>query len=140
MRTKPGPNVALHKLVRASRERWGYGGRAAVDGNPRTRWDSGAGPTQWIEIDLGAPYDITEIHLLPNQYRPGVTLHRILGKGPGRPGFTALYTFNSQLSDSPLLAYASPGPWRDIQIVRIETTFSPTPVAWKEIEVIAAAK
>ncbi|MGE5251873.1 MAG: discoidin domain-containing protein [Bacteroidota bacterium] len=129
-------NVALGKPVRVSQAAWGFGGRLAVDGKTRTMWKSGAGPDQWIEIDLEAAYDIDEIVLMPGQHYPGVTLHRVLGKGTG--AFQVLYTFQSQLSDSPLLAQATPGPWRGIRVVRIETTFSPVPIAWREIAVIRA--
>jgi hypothetical protein len=109
-----------------------------VDGNARTFWSSGAGPDQWIEIDLGAAYDISVIKLLPALVRPGVTIHRVLGRGPGAESFELLYRFESQLSDSPILARAAPDPWRGISVVRIETTFSPVDVAWREIEVIEA--
>jgi len=111
-----------------------------VDGNPRTQWNSGEGPTQWIEIDLGAAYDIQEIRLLPYRYEPGVTVHKILGKGSPTGAFEILYTFESQISDSPLLARASPAPWRGIRIVRIETSFSPVPIGWREIEVLQAVQ
>jgi hypothetical protein len=109
-----------------------------VDGNPRTLWTSGAGPDQWIEIDLGAAYDISVIKLLPALVRPGVTVHRVLGRGPGGGPFQLLYRFESQLSDSPILAQATPVPWRGISLVRIETTFSPVDVAWREIEILPA--
>lgn len=131
-------NLALDRPVRVSRSRWGYGARQAVDGDPRTLWSAGEGPDQWIEIDLEAAYDISVIKLLPALVRPGVTVHRVLGKGPGGGPFTLLYRFESQLSDSPILAQATPGPWRGISLVRIETTFSPVDVAWREIEVLEA--
>ncbi len=133
-----GVNLALKKHVRVSNQIYGFGGAAAVDGNLRTRWNSGAGPTQWIEIDLGAAHDIAEIRLLPGLTHPGVTVHHVLGKGPFTGGFEELYTFESQVSDSPLLAKPPIGIWRNIQFIRVETTFSPVPVGWTEIQVIAA--
>lgn len=111
-----------------------------MDGNPRTQWNSGQGPAQWIEIDLGAAYDIQEIRLLPYRYLPGVTVHTILGKGSDMGAFEALFTFESQLSDSPILARASPAPWRNIRFVRIETSFSPVSIGWREIEVLRAVE
>lgn len=133
-----GVNLALKKRVKVSRETYGFGGPAAVDGSLRTRWNSGAGPTQWIEIDLGQAYDIAEIRLLPASDNPGVTVHRVLGRAPFVDEYRLLHTFESQVSDSPLLALPSPGPWRNIQFVRIETTFSPVPVGWREIMIIEA--
>jgi beta-glucanase (GH16 family) len=35
----------------------------SVDGNPATRWASAAGDPQWIEIDLGAAYEMDQIVL-----------------------------------------------------------------------------
>lgn len=133
-------NLALKKRVRVSHAAYGNGAPAAVDGDPRTQWNSGEGPTQWIEIDLGAAYDIQEIRLLPYRYEPGVTVHKILGKGSLTGAFEILYTFESQISDSALLARASPAPWRGIRIVRIETSFSPVPIGWREIEVLQAVQ
>ena len=106
-----------------------------MDGSLRTRWNSGAGPTQWIEIDLGKAYDITEIRLLPGLHNPGVTVHKVMGKATFAPVYRLLHTFESQLSDSPLLVQPSPA-WRNIRYIRIETTFSPVPVGWREIVVI----
>src|SRR5574340_742375 len=137
--TSSNINLALHKPVRVSHQVYGRAGLTAVDGNLRTFWNSGAGPTQWIEIDLGAAYDIAEIHLVPADTSPGVTLHRILGKGPLSGGYRLLYVFNSQVSDSPILAYAHSSAWQDVSMVRIETTFSAGPIGWREVEIMQAA-
>jgi hypothetical protein len=109
-----------------------------VDGNIRTFWSSGAGPIQWIEIDLEAAYDIAEIHLVPADTSPGVTLHKILARGASTGGYRLLYIFNSQVSDSPLLAYATSSAWQDVSTIRIETTFSAGPVGWREVEIMKA--
>lgn len=131
-----GTNLALRKHVKVSHETYGFGGAAAVDGSLRTRWNSGAEPTQWIEIDLGKAYDISEIRLVPGLDNPGVTVHNVLGRAPFLADYRLLYTFESQISDSPLLARPPGGLWKNIQFVRIETTFSPVPVGWKEIMVM----
>lgn len=134
----PGTNLALKKRVRVSRAAYGFGGPAAVDGSLRTRWSAGAGPLQWIEIDLGQAYDIGAIVLIPGQHNPGVTVHHVLGKAPLMADFRLLHTFESTLSDSPLLVQPSPYPWRGIRYIRIETTFSPVAVSWKEIGILQA--
>lgn len=128
-------NLALKKSVRVSRQLQGNEGQWAVDGDPGTVWNAGDGPTQWIEIDLGAASDIREIRLLTNQYPDGRTVHRVLGKAPGG-SFATLYTFDGQTRDSQLLSYAPPQPWQGIQVIRIETTASPSWVSWREIEII----
>ena len=131
-------NVALKKPVRVSHTAYGYSKAAAVDGNPRTQWSSGAGPTQWIEIDLQANYDIAEILLIPGLVMPGVTIHRVLGAPAALSEFHTLYVFDSQVSDSPLLAYAASAAWQNVRIVRIETTYSPASIGWREIEIFRA--
>jgi hypothetical protein len=128
-------NLALKKTVRVSRQLQGNEGQWAVDGDPGTVWNAGDGPTQWIEIDLGAAYDIREIRLLLNQYPDGRTVHRVLGKGV-TGSFALLYTFDGQTRDSQLLSYAPPEAWQGIQVIRIETTASPSWVSWREIEII----
>lgn len=42
----------------------GRGPAQAVDGNPFTRWGSQYSDPQWIEVDLGASYDITGVRLM----------------------------------------------------------------------------
>jgi len=129
-------NLALNKPVRVSSQVEAYEGQWAVDGDPGTSWSSGAGPQQWIEIDLGAAYEIREISLLPSQYPPGRTVHRVLGKGPGTGGdLILLYTFEGETTDSLALIYAPPQPWQGIQSIRIETVTSPSWVAWREIQI-----
>jgi hypothetical protein len=130
-------NVALKKNVRVSRLVDGYGGESAVDGDPGTSWSSGEHALQWIEIDLGAAYDIREIRLLPSQYPAGATRHRIRGKGPDTGGsFIDLHIFAGPSEDSKWLVVSPPEPWPAIQIIRIETTASPSWVAWREIEIL----
>ena len=50
-------NLALNAPVAvSSTDAAGDVGANAVDGNPSTNWTSGAGGTQWIEVDLGARF------------------------------------------------------------------------------------
>jgi hypothetical protein len=120
-----------------SRFNEGYGGASAVDGDPGTSWSSGDDAPQWIEIDLGEPYDIREIRLLPSQYPAGVTYHRVRGKGPGTGGnFVELYIFNGETEDAKWLIYTAPEPWIGIQFVRIESAASPSWISWREIEIL----
>lgn len=134
-----GANVALNKTVRVSATEAGHPAQVAVDGDPGTWWSAGAGPVQWIEIDLGAPYNILEIHLIPSQYPAGPTHHVVTGKGPGTgDAFVVLQSFDGITQDSQVLTYKPPEPWNGIQFIRVQTTTSPSWVAWREIEVIDA--
>ena len=57
-------NVALGQPVTVSSvESSSYPGSNAVDGNTSTRWSSAWSDPQWIQVDLGATYAISEIDL-----------------------------------------------------------------------------
>jgi hypothetical protein len=134
-------NLALNKSVRYSRGLAGNEGPFAVDGDAGTLWSSGYDAPQWIEIDLGQPYDISAIRLLISQYPAGNTLHRVLGKGPGPDDlFYELTRFEGSTEDGQWLEFSPEEPWEGIQYIRIETVASPSWVSWREIEVIAADK
>ncbi|MGH2607363.1 MAG: discoidin domain-containing protein, partial [Anaerolineales bacterium] len=82
----------------------GLSGSFAVDGDPGTIWNSGGGPLRWIQIDLGAAYDITGIRLVVSQSPAGRTIHVVYGKGPGTGNDqTHLHTFDSVTQDSDVL-------------------------------------
>jgi len=64
---RPNPSktdLALHKkAVSLSDEQSGFPAAAAVDGSLTTRWSSGFSDPQWIVIDLGAVWSVTDIKL-----------------------------------------------------------------------------
>jgi len=64
---RPNPSkadLALHKkAVSRSDEQSGFAAAAAVDGNLTTRWSSGFSDPQWIVVDLGAVWSVTDIKL-----------------------------------------------------------------------------
>lgn len=76
-----GANISIGKPVKVSSFIGDLIGSLAVDGDLATLWNSGGGPVQWIEIDLGAEYNIGEIRLTISQSPEGTTTHRILGRG-----------------------------------------------------------
>ena len=130
-------NLALGKAVRVSNQIAGNEGQWAVDGDPGTVWNSGDGPPQWIEIDLGAAYDIREVRLSISQHPAGFTTHRLLVKTPGGD-FSILHTFDGDTAESQLLVFTPPEPVRGVQVIRVETTASPSWVSWREIEILKA--
>ncbi len=132
-------NLALKKAVRTSRSVAGNEGELAVDGDAGTLWNSGADAPQWIEVDLGQPYAIGTVRLLISQYPAGDTTHRVLGKGPGaNEPFFELTRFEDATEDGQWLEFSPEEPWAGVQTIRVETVASPSWVAWREIEVIAA--
>lgn len=134
-----GANLALGKETRVSSVVDNLGGAFAVDGDLGTLWNSGGGPTQWIEIDLGAEYNILRVELTPSQFPAGETVHRLLTAGVNRQ-FSEVNVFTGFTTDGEALVFSPASPIASVQFVRIETTVTPSWVAWREIEVIDAGK
>ena len=108
-----------------------------MDGDFGTLWNSGGGPVQWIEIDLGAEYNLSEIRLTISQYPEGQTIHQLMGKGTGTGNqFILLHSFDGNTRDGDELVFKPESPLTGIRYVRVETIASPSWVAWREIEVI----
>lgn len=139
-RAGPGANVAFGKTAHASRFLSDWPPSNAVDGNPDSVWNAGDFPPNWIEVDLGQPYAISEIRLLLEQGQlVAQTIHRIYVRGPGTDNqLILLHTFEGETSTLDQLVYKSPEPLEGIQFVRAEITRSPSWVAFRELEVISA--
>ena len=130
-----GANLALNRPVRVSNLTGDSIGSLAVDGDLGTLWSSGGDAPQWIEIDLGTEYNISEIRLTPSQFPEGRTIHQIKGKGADAGDlFILLHTFDGNTKDGDELVF-SPNA-KGIRYIRVETVASPSWVAWREIEVI----
>lgn len=135
----PGANIAFGAVVRASKAAQSAP-ENAVDGNLDTFWGAGDFAPQWIEIDLGAPYNIAEIRMLIQQ-TPGIeAAHQILGRGPDTYGqYVLLHTFSSPTRfDRDWLTYSPDTPWTGIEFVRVETRESPSWISFWEIEIISS--
>ncbi len=135
-----GPvNLAEGEADHRLRHAPGLPGDLAVDGDLATLWNAGAGPTQSIEITLGGPHDVGEVRLVVAQSPAGPTTHTVLGFGPHTSGnWLPLHRFVGSTADGDVLSFAPPEPWRDLSMIRVETTRSPSWVAWREIEVLEA--
>jgi len=127
-------NLALDRPVTASAFLPGQPPGAAVDGDVETVWVSGSHPQQWIEIDLGAAFDVDRLVLVPAQDPAGATVHRIFG-GPQSGEVQLLHIFRGETSDGAPLEVSLIGGWPGVRYLRIETTESPSWVAWREIAV-----
>lgn len=128
-------NLALDKPVTASRSLKENPPALVTDGLNNTFWNAGYGPSQWIEIDLEKPSNITEIRLVISQYPAGETIHQIWG-GAGASNLTLLYEFKGFTKDPDMLEFKPSPPLTNIRYIKIVTTRSPSWVAWREIEVI----
>lgn len=130
----PAPqNLARDKEVTASAQTEQEPPGNVVDGNAETIWNSGAGPEQWIQIDLGAYATITQIRLTVAQYPNGDTAHQVF-VGPSFSDLRLIHQFNGATSDNQVLEFTPAVPLSNIRFVKIVTSESPSWVAWKEIE------
>jgi len=128
-------NLAAHATVRASKETSDSPAGNAIDGAPGTVWISGGGPPQWIEVDLGQPSDVAAIELVVAQSPDGPTRHRIL-IGPRRTDLREVAVLRGQTADGQTLTFdVSAAAGRDVRFVRVETSVSPSWVAWREMRV-----
>jgi hypothetical protein len=131
-----GANLAYQKTARVSALTDGRDGSFAVDGDPGTTWNSGGDPLQWIQIDLGAAYDIAQVRLTVSQFPAGRTIHILYGKGVGTGDEQVmLHTFDGVTQDSDVLVFTPAQAVPGIRYIWVDTTLSPSWVAWREIEV-----
>jgi Cellulase (glycosyl hydrolase family 5)/F5/8 type C domain len=129
-------NVALGKSVRASSALPGEPKENAVDGTPAD-WGAGASPPQWIQIDLGQATTVKEFRLVVQQTPNGSTVHRLYA-GDQPDNLRLIHTFDGVTQDGQTLTFTPDQPLQGVRYVRVVTESSPSWVAWKEIEVIAA--
>jgi F5/8 type C domain len=132
---KPEINIALGQPASASSDAAGPPSYA-TDGLAETLWNAGTFAPQWIQIDLGAPSTIRRIKLIVAQTPAGYTDHQvwIRGASPGAPE-QLLHEFKGDTTDSETLDYTPTTPVAGVRYIRVETTTSPSWVAWREIEI-----
>ena len=101
----------------------------AFDGNPATPWNAGHGPPAWLQVDLGSAYALTKFDFVVNQLPVvGYTTHDLFVDG------VLVHTFSGTTFNTQMLEWIPSSPIPG-ETVRIETTFSPSWVAWYEAEV-----
>ncbi|MCI0552634.1 MAG: discoidin domain-containing protein, partial [Anaerolineae bacterium] len=106
----------------------------AFDENPETLWNAGAGPEQWIQIDLGQPTTISAIRLIISQFPDGETVHQIWGSADAN-NLILLHEFKGFTQEPGTLEFNPPTLLTEIQFIKVVTTQSPSWVAWREIEI-----
>jgi hypothetical protein len=135
----PTDNLAYNKPVTASRSLAEEPPSQAVDDNAITQWGAGEGPVQWIQIDLQGLYRITSIQLLIAQYPNGDTIHQVQVRASEADSYQTVFEFNESTRDNQWLLFRPEAPLENVGQIRIQTTSSPSWVAWKEIQVYAEA-
>jgi hypothetical protein len=101
----------------------------AIDENNNTGWNAGDSPVQWIEIDLGIDNEINQITGLVGQSPNGFTHHDVFLDGVlsfSWDGFTTNSQLLTHIFSSTVTA----------QVVRIQTTTSPSWVSWAEVQIL----
>ncbi|WP_197717286.1 discoidin domain-containing protein [Glycomyces terrestris] len=121
-----GTNLAAGKTMTASSHVQGYTAGSAADGNQGTYWESANGAfPQWLQVDLGATAEVSEIVLelpaLPAWQTRTQTLE-VRGSADGSD-FTVLkasqgYTFNPDSGNTVTIAV----PETDVRYVRLVVT------------------
>ena len=110
----------------------------AVDGNNNTNWNAAGSPTKWIALNLNQTGSVSRIRLVTLQSPAGATTHKVYvsATAPVQGSLGQLvHTFSGSTSDNQVLEKAFPTPLTNVRYVTIETTQSPSWVAWREIEV-----
>jgi len=110
----------------------------AVDGNLDTSWSAGATapPEQWIQLDLGQTRTVARIRLVVRQEQGGGTAHQ-LWVGDSAADLRLISEIKGSTQDGQEIRYDIPGSQGSFRYIRIVTTFDQSPVAWREIELIA---
>jgi hypothetical protein len=132
-------NLALGKPVSVSSAAPEGPATYAVDGLLGTHWNSTGPPSGWIEIDLGAQYDISLLRLVVAQTPPGRAVHKVFGRttAAGAPG-TEHYELDASTVDGQTVEIAPTTPWPEVRYLRIHTVWGPSWPAWREIQVFTA--
>jgi hypothetical protein len=136
MNDAPAAPIKLNPIaVSASNTLGGSSASNVSDGNVSTSWDAGASANQWIQLDLGRTVAAWKIRLLVQQDTAGSTTHTVYaGQSPG--SLRLVTTFSGATADGQWLEYSGDAlALGGTRYVRVETTASPSNVAWSEIEV-----
>lgn len=131
-----GDNLSQGKAVSASSSLPDSPPQAAVDGQLSSGWNPNMEPPKWIEIDLGAAYDIGKIVLTIEQWPDGDTVHEIWAAGENQP-LTKVGEVIGWTSNQQVLEWIPAQPLNAVRTVRIVTIQGPPWMGWLEIEILA---
>ena len=116
---------AFTEMARDSVVRASSGGSPSnvVDGVLDTVWSAGAGPIQWVELDLGASRTVESIRLLVAQDPPGPTTHVVSARGESGD-WREVATLSVTTSDGQWLDVVPSAPLEGVRFIGIETVES----------------
>jgi hypothetical protein len=134
--------ISRGKSVTASNQLSDSPASNAVDGDTTTIWNSGkftsstfGGGPQWITIDLGTTYSISEVKLTFVQTPAGFSTNYIYGSVDGSTWTLLFSWYNSWTFDLQVVDYNLPTASAAVRYVKVTTTDSPSWVAWRDIDV-----
>lgn len=107
-----------------------------TDGDLSNAWNAGSHAPVWIQIDYisSSPNDpLAKIRLIPSQSPSGLTEHVVSYTGSDGI-WKKIATISKETSDNVPVDIFPDVPIKDITKLKIETTKSPSWVAWKEIQ------
>jgi predicted amidohydrolase YtcJ len=132
----PGVNLAASGTATASRSEADHPPELAIDGDGRTSWVAGAGPPQWLAVDLGGLHQVARVRLTVEQTPSGTTSHRVLGRlADGSEAVLAEAIGETASGDELDLELAQAA---TVDRIRIETVESPSWIAWREVAIFEA--
>ena len=139
-RVVQGRNLAAWRPVTASAYDPSGPPVRAVDGRIDDAWQSGAYPSQWIEIDLGQEVDISRIRLIAAEQPEGI-VYLVLARKPSGV-YRELHRFDGPTMQLQELVNAPRHSWRRVRQLRILTSgsYPSALVAWPEIEVYGTTR
>ncbi|MEQ1875456.1 MAG: discoidin domain-containing protein [Bdellovibrionia bacterium] len=107
----------------------------AIDNNPRTMWNAGGFAPQFIELDLGGHFRISGLRLTAIQLPAGNATHIISGRSD-KSGFVEMGTISGFVKNGDVLQLnPASQPAEGVRFIKIDTTASPSWIAWGELEV-----
>jgi hypothetical protein len=128
--------LTVHSTSKTSSNNNNGAAEKAVDGIVETYWSSGAFPTQWIRVDLGKAGTVSRVSLIANQTPNGFTVHKIYASQNVGSNFgTLVYTFSQDTKTGTELVKNFSQRLSNVRYITIETTKSPSWVAWSEIKI-----
>ncbi len=127
-------NIALGKAYSSSNFFPGFPPDNAFDNNTLTNWNAGGPAAQWISVDLLGTFDVYVIRLTVSQSPNGNTTHNIY-KTSDNINWVLVESVSGVTSDQDVIIRDYSASPINTAGIRVETTLSPSWVAWYEIEV-----
>lgn len=107
----------------------------AIDGDPKTIWNSGGLAPQWIEVAFTPARTIAQVQLIVEQRPRGLTKHTVRGfRADGSEIALAYFAFPTDAGVE-MSARIAPGPGRGLTRLRIDSDAGASWVAFREVRI-----